>query len=66
MESMKEEAVANQCNCSIALDIATTKGMLSSFLGIVFHFWSSTKNKMIVYSPDMIEIDSAHTGDNIR
>lgn len=50
---------------SVAADIATTKGMRDSFLGITVHFWDAEKG-VKCYALHMATMSERHTALNIR
>lgn len=50
---------------SLAADIATTKGMRDSFLGITVHFWDHNEG-IKCYALNMATMSERHTAVNIR
>jgi len=50
---------------SVALDIATTKGMKSSYLGIILTY-SADNLEVKNFALDVIELRERHTGQNLK
>ena len=48
------------------LDIATTRGMLHSYLGIVAHFYDSKTMKVKNAALDLIPLSQSHTAEYIK
>lgn len=60
-----DQIVDNHRPFSIALDIATTKGMRQAFLGIVI-FYVDADMMLKRFALDMIELTERHTGDYLN
>lgn len=67
LEEMKKKIINflnKSGNISLTTDIATTKGMTGSYLGIIAHVWE--KNRIFSIAIDLISMNEKHTAQNIR
>lgn len=50
---------------SLSIDMATTKGMLRSFMGVCAHFFSKARGGIATVALDITEMTIDHTAQNI-
>uniref|UniRef100_A0A915E8D3 Transposase n=1 Tax=Ditylenchus dipsaci TaxID=166011 RepID=A0A915E8D3_9BILA len=65
MSRVYESVQASSGMISISADIATTKGLRQSFLGIAVHYWCDDCNTFKVAGLDLVEIEGRHSAYNI-
>jgi len=53
--------LSSKYKCSFGVDIATTKGMMLSFLGISAHVWSANGKRIHVFGLDLVELQERHS-----
>uniref|UniRef100_A0A915D116 Transposase n=1 Tax=Ditylenchus dipsaci TaxID=166011 RepID=A0A915D116_9BILA len=59
------KACKHPAECFISADIATTKGLRQSFLGIAVHYWCGDCSTFKVAGLDLVEMEGRHSAHNI-
>uniref|UniRef100_A0A915EH57 Uncharacterized protein n=1 Tax=Ditylenchus dipsaci TaxID=166011 RepID=A0A915EH57_9BILA len=62
MNDIRERVRKSPAKISISADIATTKGMRRSYLGVAVHFFCDESKSLRVAALDMVEMEERHTG----
>uniref|UniRef100_A0A915EAI7 Uncharacterized protein n=1 Tax=Ditylenchus dipsaci TaxID=166011 RepID=A0A915EAI7_9BILA len=61
MSRVYESVQASSGVFSISADIATTKGLRQSFLGIAVHYWCDNCSAFKVAGLDLVEMEGRHS-----
>uniref|UniRef100_A0A915E309 Uncharacterized protein n=1 Tax=Ditylenchus dipsaci TaxID=166011 RepID=A0A915E309_9BILA len=62
MSTVRERIRQSSDKITISCDIATTKGMKASFLGVAAHYWCDQSNSFEVAALECVDIEGRHTG----